>query len=113
MKANEHHQHVNTNVTIARVMCPKCHRVDISMRNNFTLHPHLPDDIHPGRRLCLGPGPEVMLTIMLREAGLDVRPDRDDPRLWDDPAWVAKQRAQDERDQARYWWRADKWRADK
>jgi len=101
---------MNTNVTIARGRCPKCGKEDVPMRNNFTLHEHRNADTvaYPERRTCLGPGTEVMLTILLRSAGLDVRPDRESPELWDEPDWVRKQIARDERDQTRYGEAVDK-----
>lgn len=105
MKANEYPRgFVNTNITIARGPCPKCGKPDVPMRNNFTLHEHLNADTaaNPDRRHCLGPGPEVMLTVLLRSAGLDVRPDNASSQLWDEPDWVHKQRTRDDRDQARY-----------
>lgn len=97
---------MNTNVTIARLTCPKCGKPDVPMRNNFTLHEHRNADTEkaPGTRHCIGLSPELMLTCLLRIAGLDARPDRNETELLEDPEWLRKQAIRDERDRRRYGW---------
>jgi hypothetical protein len=75
----------NTNRIIATMDCPRCGRPNSKIRNNFSFCEH-------GNPICLGPDPEIVLSILLRLAGLDARPDRHSEYLGEDPAWTRWQK---------------------
>lgn len=99
---------MTSTITIARRRCPKCGRADVPIRSNFTMYQHR-DDKRFGYK-CIGPGPEVLTTFLLRDEGLDVRPDARDG-LFDESDWVQKQTQRNreteqrrrERQEARKW----------
>lgn len=84
---------------LARITCPRCGRHDVALRPNFTIYEHQGFDTTclP----CLGMAPEAVLTFLLRQAGLDVRDDRD---TWDgqDRGWRRRQSESDAKALANY-----------
>lgn len=65
---------------LARVECWTCGRKDSAVMLNYRLYQHdSADPTRPG--VCLGPYPEIVFTVMLRDAGLDVREDSEDEEI--------------------------------
>lgn len=85
---------------LARIECPRCGRPDVSVRTNFTIYEHQGFD---GSCLpCLGMPPEIVFTVLLRLAGLDIRPDSDAPTLPVDRSWQRRQAKSDAEASAYY-----------